>query len=101
MILRHGVGKCVCMCFIDDLKLNHIRIWLYIAHQIFSLILYQKKKKKNYPIKLPKPKSYLSPYLKKKKNTRRGSDVLMVVEGQYNGGGDSSNSSFSLFQVFC
>ena len=34
-ILRHGVGKCVCMCFIDDLKLNHGRIWFYIAHQIF------------------------------------------------------------------
>ena len=72
---------------------------LHCAQNIFSN--YIPKKKKNYPIKLPKPKSYLSPYLKKKKNTRRGSDVLMVVEGQYNGGGDSSNSSFSLFQVFC
>ena len=30
--LRHGVGKCVCMCLIDDLKLNHGRIWLYIAY---------------------------------------------------------------------
>ena len=23
--LRYGVGKCVCMCLIDDLKLNHGR----------------------------------------------------------------------------
>ena len=55
--LRHGVGKCVCMCFINDLKLNHGRIWLYIAHKIFSLLIYSKK---NYATKLPKPKSYLS-----------------------------------------
>ena len=63
--------KCVCMCLIDNLKLNHGRIWLYIAHQIFSLLIYQKKKKKNYPTKLPKPKSYLSPYFKRKKEKRK------------------------------
>ena len=75
-ILRHDVGKCVCMCLIDDLKLNHSRILLYIAHQIFSLLIY--------PTKLPKPKSYLSAQFKRKKkkeNTFRGFDILMVVGG--------------------
>ena len=77
--LRHGVSKCVCMCLIDDLKLNHDRIWLYIVHQIFSLLYNQNK---NYPTKLPKPKSYLSPEFKKeKKITHRGFGVLMVVGG--------------------
>ena len=45
--LRHGVGKCICMCLIDDLKLNHSRIWLYIEHQIFSLLIYPKQKLSN------------------------------------------------------
>ena len=30
--LWHGLDKCVCMCLIDDLKLNHGRIWFYIVH---------------------------------------------------------------------
>ena len=63
-ILRHDVGKCVCMCLIDDLKLNHSRILLYIAHQIFSLLIY--------PTKLPKPKSYLSAQFKRKKKIPLG-----------------------------
>ena len=47
--LRHDVGKCVCMCLIDDLKLNHGRIWFYIEHQIFSLliVIYPKQKLTN------------------------------------------------------
>ena len=35
------------------------------AHQIFSLYLYTQNK--NYPTKLPKPKLYLTPNLKRKK----------------------------------
>ena len=42
--LKHGVGKCVCMCLTNDLKLNHGRIWLYIVYQIFSLLIYSKQK---------------------------------------------------------
>ena len=46
--LRYGVGKCVCMCLIDDLKLNHDRINMaLIAHQIFSLLIYPKQKLTN------------------------------------------------------
>ena len=45
--LRHDMGKCVVMCFIDDLKLNHGRIWLYIAYQIFFLLIYPKQKLSN------------------------------------------------------
>ena len=63
---------------------------------------------------IPKTKTIQSNYLnlnhiyapnlkrkKKKKITRRGFGILMVEGGQYNGGGDFSNSSFSLFQMFC
>ena len=63
--------------------------------------LYLDTQNKNYPTKLPKPKSYLSPNLKKKKITGRGFGVLMVVGGLYNKGGDPLNFSFSLFQMFC
>ena len=35
MPLKQDTGKCVCIYLIDDLKLNHDRIWFYIAHQIF------------------------------------------------------------------
>ena len=44
---KHDMGKCVCIYLIDDLKLNHGRIWLYIAHQIFSLLIYPKQKLPN------------------------------------------------------
>ena len=50
-IFRHGVDKCVCMCLIDDLKLNHDRIWLTL-HTKYSLYLYTQNKK--YQTKLPK-----------------------------------------------
>ena len=45
--LRHDVDKYVFMYLINDLKLNHGRIWLYIAHQIFSLLIYPKQKLTN------------------------------------------------------
>ena len=56
--LRHDVGKCVSMYLIDDLKLNHGRIWFYIAYQIFSLLIYPKQKLSN---QITQPKSYLCP----------------------------------------
>ena len=44
----------------------------FTLHTKYSLYLYTKKKKKrNYPTKLPKPKSYLSPYFKRKKEKRK------------------------------
>ena len=35
------------MCPVDDLKLNHGRIWFYITHQILSLLIYPKQKLSN------------------------------------------------------
>ena len=43
--LRHGVGKCVCMCLINDLKLNHGRInmALHCAPNILSIYILKTK----------------------------------------------------------
>ena len=56
--LKHGVGKCICMCLIDDLKLIIVE-YDFTLHTKYSLYLYTQKE--NYPNKLPKPKSYLIP----------------------------------------
>ena len=67
----------------------------------YSFFLYAQNK--NYPIKLLKPKSFLSSQLKKKKknSTYRGLGSLMVVGDVYDGGGGLLDSSFSLLQILC
>ena len=98
--LKHDVGKCVCMYLIDDLKLNHGKIWLYIAHQIFSLLIYPKQKLSNQIIEtyiIFKP--LILKRKKEKKNIQSGFGVLMVVGGLYNRGDNILDSHFSLFQM--
>ena len=55
---------------------------------------------KNYSTKLPKPKSYLSPQFKskkeKKKNAHWGFDFLVVVGGHYDEGSGPSDFFLSL-----
>ena len=45
--LRHGVGNCVYICLIDNLKLNYSRMWFYIVYYIFFLLKYPKQKLSN------------------------------------------------------
>ena len=56
---------------------------------------------KNYPTKLPTLNFKKKKEEKKERKAHRGFGVLMVVGGQYNGGGNPSYSSLSLFQMFC
>ena len=99
--LWHGLDKCVCMCLIDDLKLNHGRIWFYIVHQILSLLIYPKQKLSNQITQTEIIFKPLNLKGEREKKNRRGFSVLMVVGGLYNKGNDPLDSSFSLFQMFC
>ena len=66
----------------------------YALNILFTYIPKTKTIQPNYPPLILKRKI-------KKKKTRRGLGVLMIVGGLYNKGGDLLDSSFSLFQMFC